>query len=349
MAIGFVGTGLISWAHAVGLQAMIRAGVIDAAVRCVYDVDSDRASVFAAMNEAAAVSGLAEVVAQCDAVWVCTPTAAHREAVEAAVAAGCGVFCEKPLAPDLAGAEALADRVARAGIPAQVGLVLRAAPVFRALRDLIVSEELGSPMTVIFRDDQYFPVQGMYQSTWRADVAMAGGGCLMEHSIHDLDILRFCLGDVAQVAATTANFSGHPGVEDLATVSLEFESGASAALVSVWHDILSRGSTRRVEVFCRRGMVWIDDAFVGPLHIETSEGTEVRPCPSPDWVRDLPLGNDDVGLAIRAYADADRAFLDARGEGRPCSPSFAEGVVAHRLVDAAYRSAQDGGVPITMR
>ena len=226
--------------------------------------------------------------------------------------------------------------------------MLRFAPVFRALRDLLASGELGAPMTAIFRDDQYFPVQGVYGSTWRGDVEVAGGGCLIEHSIHDLDILRFCLGEVTEVTGRTANFSGHEGVEDLATVSLRFASGASAELVSVWHDILSRGSTRRVEVFCRQGMAWLDNDFLGPLHVQTTAGTEVRPCPPPGWVRDLALGDDDIGLAISAYVEADRAFLDAVSSGRAPEPSFAEAVVAHRLVDAAYRSSAAGGTPVTM-
>jgi predicted dehydrogenase len=344
--IGFVGTGVIAWAHAIGLQAMIRDGVIDADVVAVHDLDDERASAFAAVNGAASVSSVGEVLERSDAVWVCTPTAAHGHVVEAAVAEHCAVFCEKPLAPDLVGAEALAAIVAGGGVPAQVGLVLRYAPVFRALRDVIASGELGEPMAAIFRDDQYFPVQGMYGSTWRGDVEVAGGGCLIEHSIHDVDILRFCLGEVSSVAAQTANFSGHAGVEDLATVSLQFESGACAELVSVWHDILSRGSTRRVEVFGRLGMAWLDNDFLGPLHVQTTEGIEVRPCPPPGWVRDLALGDDDIGVAISAYVEADRAFLDALSAGGVPAPSFADAVIDHRLVDAAYRSAAAGGGPI---
>jgi predicted dehydrogenase len=343
-----VGTGVIAWAHAIGLQAMIRADVLDAAVVAVHDLDDARAEGFAAVNGATAVASLAQVLDSCDALWVCTPTAAHRGAVEAAAARGLPVFCEKPLATDLAGAESLAATVAGWGVPAQVGLVLRSAPVFRALREVLASGELGTPMAAIFRDDQYFPVQGLYGSTWRGDVEVAGGGCLIEHSIHDLDILRFCLGEITEVTGGTTNFSGHVGVEDLATVSLRFASGASAELVSIWHDILSRGSTRRVEVFCREGMAWLEDDYLGPLHIETSRGTEVRPCPPPGWVRDLALGDDEVGLAVSAYVDADRAFLDAVSAGRPPQPSFAEAVVAHRLVDAAYRSSAAGGMPVAL-
>ncbi len=348
MRIGFVGTGVIAWAHAMGLQAMIRAQVLDATVVAVHDLDEERAAGFASVNGSTAVSSVAEVLERCDVVWVCTPTAAHRRVVEAAAGRGLAVFCEKPLAPDLAGAEALDAVVAGSGVPAQVGLVLRSAPVFRALRDVLASGELGAPMAAVFRDDQYFPVQGIYGSTWRGDVAVAGGGCLIEHSIHDLDILRFCLGEVTHVTGRTADFSGHEGVEDLATVSLRFASGACAELVSVWHDILSRGSTRRVEVFCRQGMVWLDNDFLGPLHIQTTGGIEVRPCPPSGWVHDLALGDDEIGLAVSAYVEADRAFLDAVSAGRAPQPSFAEAVVAHRLVDAAYRSSRAGGTPVAL-
>ena len=58
-------------------------------------------------------------------------------------------------------------------------------------------------------------------------------------------------------------------------------------------------------------MVWLDDEFRGPLHVQTSDGTEVRDCPSPPWVDALPLADDEVGLAVRAYVEADRGFIDA--------------------------------------
>jgi predicted dehydrogenase len=348
LRIGFAGTGLIAWAHGLGLQAMIDAGVIDADICVAFDRSEKRAQGFASAHGADVVGDLSELVARCDAVWVCTPTAAHRSAVDAALGAGRAVFCEKPLATDLSGAQSLVEAVSSAGVPAQSGLVLRSAPVFRALRDLVASGTLGRPMAAIFRDDQYFPIQGTYGSKWRADVSQAGGGCLIEHSIHDVDILRFCFGEVGVLSARTANFSGHDGIEDLAAVSLSFTSGLEADLTSVWHHILSRGSTRRIELFCEEGMVWLDDEFRGPLHVQTSDDISARPCPSPPWVDDLPLRNDEVGLAVRAYVEADRAFVDALAAGQPPAPTLGDALVAHRLVDAAYRSAAAGGTPITV-
>ena len=354
LRIGFVGAGLIAWAHGLGVKAMIEGGVLDASVVAVFDERARRAEGLAeAMtvgNEpAVAVTSAAEVAARCDALWVCTPTSAHRSAVDAALGAGCAVFCEKPLAPDLMSAAALTETVGASGVPSQCGLVLRSAPVFRALRELIADGSLGAPMAAVFRDDQYFPIRGTYASQWRADVSQAGGGCLIEHSIHDVDILRFCFGEVREVSARTANHAGHPGVEDLASVALSFDCGLEAQLTSVWHDIMSRGSTRRIEVFCREGMVRLSNEFRGPLHIQTSEGTEVRECPSPEWVDELPLADDEIGLALKAYVEADRAFAEAVVDGAPPEPGLDEALMAHRLVDAAYRSAAQGGGPVGVR
>jgi predicted dehydrogenase len=349
MRIGFVGTGLIAWAHALGIKAMIDGGVVDASIEAVFDPRDRRAHAFAETvggPGATVAADPGEVARRSDALWVCTPTSAHRAVVDAALAAGTPVFCEKPLDRDLAAAAALVDAVADAGVASQSGLVLRSAPVFRALRDLVQGGRLGAPMAAVFRDDQYFPIRGTYASEWRADVTQAGGGCLIEHSIHDVDILRFCFGEVGAVAARTANHAGHEGIEDLASVSLTFTSGLEAQLTSVWHDIMSRGSTRRIEVFCRDGMVWLDDEFRGPLHIQTSDGTDARVCPSPPWVDDLPLADDEVGLAVRAYVEADRGFLDALAAGRAPEPGLDVALEAHRLVDAAYRSAATGGEPV---
>ena len=98
-----------------------------------------------------------------------------------------------------------------------------------------------------------------------------------------------------------------------------------------------------MELFCHEGMVWLDDEFRGPLHVQTSAGSAVRTCPSPDWVDALPLADDEIGLAIRAYVEADRSFVDAVSAGTAPAPSLGEALVAHRLVDAAYQSASGGG------
>ena len=340
--IGIVGCGTIAQAHSRSLKAIIEAGLVDAAVVATYDIDAARAEAFARAHRADVASDAEALLDGVDAVWVCTPTSSHRALVWAAAQRGVAIFCEKPLAPTLAEAEALTHAAAAAGVPAQVGLVLRTSPVFVALREVVSSGRLGRPMAVSFRDDQFFPIQGHYGSTWRSDVSVAGAGTLLEHSIHDLDVLRHVLGEVTELTARTANYAGHEGIEDVAVVLLSFASGATASLVSVWHEVLTRPSGRRVEVFCERGLAWLDDDFSGPLHVETTAGLEVRPCPPPAWVTALRWPDDRTMILVSHYAEANRAFLDAIAAARAPQPGLEEGLLAHRLADAVYRSARQG-------
>jgi UDP-N-acetyl-2-amino-2-deoxyglucuronate dehydrogenase len=345
--IGIVGCGFIGEVHSYCLGRLAAADAVDARVTAAYDVDTGRAVALAARHGACAAADLAALVDGVDVVWVCTWTAAHAEAVEAAVACGRAVYCEKPLAPALAPAERVAAALTR--VPHQVGLVLRHAPVFAAAADAIAAGRYGRPLAAVFRDDQYFPVQGRYASGWRADAALAGGGTLLEHSIHDLDVLRWLLGDPTEVTARVESRFGHPGVDDTATVTLAFPDGAVATLTSVWHQILSRGSTRRLEVFCEDALLWTDDDCLGPLHVQTSAGEEVVAAALPDWMARAGVP-PEFAAGVAQYAEPARAFLTALardGAAARGHPDAVLALAAHRLVDDAYRAAETGR-PVTI-
>lgn len=343
--IGIVGCGFISQLHSRALKGIIKAGLVDAAVVATHDVDRGRAAACAAAHGAPLVAhDVTTLLEAVDAVWICTPTSSHRALVEEAAVAGVAIFCEKPLATTVADAEAMAAAVA--AVPSQVGLVLRTSPAYSALVELVQSGDLGRPMTAVFRDDQYLPNQGQYASSWRADVTIAGGGTLLEHSIHDLDVLRWLLGEVVSVSARTANFAGHPGIEDLAVATLVFESGAVATLTSAWHQILTRPSTRSLEVICERGIASVpSDEYEGPLHLLADAGNHVRTVERPQWVSDLPIDEPWLRYA-GAYAPQALEFLAAVAEGRTPAPGLDVAVAAHRLADAVYRSAALDGAPV---
>ncbi|MGI9600818.1 MAG: Gfo/Idh/MocA family protein, partial [Acidimicrobiales bacterium] len=182
--IGFIGTGFIAQLHAAMLGP-----VPDCHVGPVFDIDGARADEFADSTGGVAVASADAVITDCDAVIIATWTSEHPPAVQAAVAAGRPLLCEKPLAVDLATARDLTALVAESGVINQVGLVMRRSPAFRWLRHQVADAANGPLMNVVFRDDQYLPIQGQYGSDWRGDVARAGGGALLEHSIHDVDLL----------------------------------------------------------------------------------------------------------------------------------------------------------------
>ena len=351
LRIALIGCGHIGTVHSYALGQLARAGLVDAAITATFDPDHERAVQTAGHHDATAHDSLEAALADVDVAWICTWTAGHADAVDAAVARDLAVFCEKPLAPTIGGCRAIADSLR--GRPHQVGLVLRHAPVFAAFADAVASGRYGRPMAVVFRDDQYFPIQGMYGSTWRADVTKAGGGTLIEHSIHDLDVLQWILGPVRDVSAATAETFGYAGIEDVATLRCGFASGATATLTSVWHQVMSRPSTRRLELFCEDAMLWTEDDYLGPVHVETSAGHEEVVEDPPDWIDRLHTP-EVLAKSVAQYADPSKRFLDAlvaagaTGDGRRASgvigsPTVDEALAAHEVVDAAYRSAAAGG------
>lgn len=346
LRVGIVGCGFIGTAHSFALRGLVDAGLVDARVTHVCDHRRDQAEKAARAHGAEVAGDALELIEAVDVVWICTPTATHVELAEKAAAAGRAVLCEKPLGRHLGEAEAVAAALER--VAHRVGLVLRCAPVFRALREELASGRHGRVMTAVFRDDQWFPVGGMYGSTWRSDADQAGAGTLVEHSVHDVDLLRWLLGEPVRVGGLTANFARHPGVEDLAVVHVEFETGALASLTSIWHRIATRPSTRRLEVFCEDALLWLDDDNLGPLHVETSGGHDVVECPLPEWSSAFRVP-DEYRAALALYAAPAREFLDDLASGAaPRPPVAADALAAHRVVDAAYRSAELGGSPVSL-
>jgi len=349
--IGLVGCGHIGTVHAVALQQLARADLVDARLTATFDEDAKRAARVARHHGGEPAASLDALLDAVDVVWVCTWTSGHLAVVEAAADRGIAIFCEKPLATDLPGAARVAAALER--VPHQVGLVLRWSHVFRELGRRLASGAHGRVLTTVMRDDQYFPVQGMYGSTWRGDVAHAGGGTLIEHSIHDLDLLRFLHGDPREVSGRTASRFGYPGIEDTAVATLVYGDGSIAQLTSVWHQVLSRESSRRLEVFCDKAMLWTDDDNLGPLHVVTDDGEQVVDLDPPEWSTwfDLP---EIYRKPLAPYAEAAKAFLDGlacpasadeAGRPKPGYPSAADALAAHRIVELVYLSAGDGGVP----
>ncbi len=336
LRIGFLGAGLIATYHSKSLRrsgAEAAHGVVRAGV---YDPDRARTEAFAAAAGHHVCDSEDEVLDGCDAVYICTWTSEHPRQVSKAVERGLAIFCEKPLAVSTAAAEAMAAHVAGAGLTNQVGLVLRRSLAYNWAKHLIDDPAAGRVMTVVFRDDQFIPIQGHYASTWRADKALVGAGTLLEHSIHDVDMLRFLVGDIARVSANTANFHGHDGIEDVANATIAFAGGAIGTLTSVWHDNLARPSLRRVEVFCERRHIVIEgDDWYGPVSWIDSDGATGS------------LEGDALEAAALPLLDGsmnpDGEFVRAVVEGRSAHPDFATAVEAHRIVDAMYRSAAAGG------
>ncbi len=335
--IGFLGTGFIATYHSKSLKRgganIVRAGA--------YDPDIDRVKSFCAASGHVQCDSEDEVIASADAVYVCTWTSEHRRLVEKVIAAGKSVFCEKPLSPTLAEAKQLVEKVNASGVINQTGLVLRHAPSYLWARELITDPKAGRVMNVVFRDDQFIPIQSYYASDWRKDVNRAGAGTLLEHSIHDVDMLHFLIGDITDTSMRSHNFHGHLGIEDSVSATVQFANGAVGTLSSIWHDNLTRPSQRSVEVFCKnRTITMRGHEWFGPVEWHDSDGE------SGSLAGDELLARTEP-LAFGA-TNADVAFVQAVASQTQAFPDVNVALRAHMVVDAMYASAAQNGTNVSI-
>ena len=282
-----------------------------------------------------------------DAVMITSPTSTHRELVLATLQAGKALLCEKPLAPTFAEVRELCTAVAAAPVTAQVGFHSRFHPIVCALQQMVASAELGLPMGYTLRDDQYWPTGAMVpgHSSWRSERAQAGGGALLEHSIHAADIVCWLFGPPRRVWATTRAVFGYD-VEDVAAVTIEHASGVVGTMLSIFNGVRGR-EERRFEVFFEHGAVEATTDFI----VGACEDSYLvqRPDTAPE-LPDLEAMREEhftaLDLPRRDFVfytyPADRHWVQAVQADTPARPGFADALRAHTLVDAAYRSAETG-------
>ena len=344
LRLGLVGCGNNGQIHADGLRKLAEDGEIVAVGAA--DPSEDALGAVAQncpfqyfTDDPAEVIGDPEV----EAVMIASPTSTHRTLVLATLAAGKPLFCEKPLAPTFAEIQELCSAVTASGLTAQVGFHSRFHPLMNLLHDTVISGDLGHPMGYTLRDDQYWPTGDIVpgHSSWRSERAQAGGGALLEHSIHGADILCWLFGPARRVNAHSRSVFGYD-VEDVAALSIEHESGVIGTLLTIFNGVRGR-EERRLEVFFEHGAVELTTDFI----VGAPEDTYLvqrpdHPAERPD-LEDLRERHfAKLGLKRRDFLfftyPADRAWVHAVQNRQAASPGFEDALLAHALVEEAYRS-----------
>jgi myo-inositol 2-dehydrogenase / D-chiro-inositol 1-dehydrogenase len=336
VGIGIIGLGRIGQVHA---QTLAR-GVNGARLVAITDLDAALAEATAHRFGTVAVASMAELVARDDVegVIVCTPSGAHVAPVELVAASGKALFCEKPLASNLADHAHLAQIIDEASIVCMVGFNRRCDREFLDAQRLIAEGAIGTPTYLLGRLRDAFP-----PPMWVRDPAI-GGGLFIDMLIHDFDSVRMLLGqEVVKVFAQSANLvvdaGDIVGFADNCTVALEFDSGALGQLHSSMH--ASYGYDARTEVFGERGTLEI-----GSLRrFNVMLATEGKGITYPHTF--LPDGDIGHGM-LRwggSYESEMSVFADViRGDRR--SPVDHHDAVAAFCIAAAAQESQKRGQPV---
>lgn len=356
LRLGIIGTGNIGRAHLTALTSLKKTNLANFQITAVCDADSASARKAAKDFEIPTTyENYKELLTNrtIDVVYVCTPASKHTDIVKAAAKAGKAIYCDEPLAHSCPQARTLMAVTQDAKVPSGAGFILRFDPFILYAKKLLETHDFGKPMLAHIRTDHMYTDEYAKQHKWRGKSEIAGGGTLVEHSVHDIDILTWFLGPVKEVHAKVGFFAGR-GVEDIASLIMTHVDGSMSTLDSIWHSV-DRLNERYIEFFYENGFISITlesgerfleyhlkgqnpvriNAETADMHLLTQIGVNSN--------KDaLEIYGVLVDTINNRYAALSYAFLDAVKSGENPSPNFADAVAAHRIVDAAYESATKG-------
>jgi myo-inositol 2-dehydrogenase/D-chiro-inositol 1-dehydrogenase len=247
--VGLIGAGRIGRVHAENLAYRIPQVNLSA----VADVFLDAAEKCAADYQIPSVFQDPQAIfddENIDAVIICSSTDTHAQFISAAAAAGKHVFCEKPIALDLAVIDAALEAVDKNGVKLQLGFNRRFDPNFKQARDMVAAGKIGMPhiVHIISRDPSPPPV----------DYIKVSGGIFLDQTIHDFDMARFLIdSEVEEVYAIGGVMVdpaiGEAGDIDTAVVSLRYANGAIGTIDNSRRAVY--GYDQRIEVFGSEGTI----------------------------------------------------------------------------------------------
>jgi predicted dehydrogenase len=331
MRAGIIGTGAVAHKHARALQN-IGCGVTVCANR-----REEAGREFAARYGAAFAVTWQEVCRhpEVDFVDVCTFPEFRLEVVDLCAATGKHVLVEKPIATSLETAGRMIETARRGGILLGVVSQHRFDDASLFLGRAMAAGRLGKLLQCDcyvkwFRSAEYYrrPAKG----SWKTE----GGGALIGQAIHQVDLLRWLAGPVAEVAGMWQLGARHAiESEDVVNAVVRYSSGATGVLqaaTAFWP-----GYPERIELHGMKGSAVISGDKLIVWDVEDDGGE-----PAPVVTGSASGASDPMAISLEPFERQFRDFDDAVSTGRKPLVAGEQGYQALEVVDAVYRSCRTG-------
>ncbi len=208
-----------------------------------------------------------------NAIYVATPPQLHAEYAIKAMEAGKAVYVEKPMAVRYSECIAMNKKAVETGVPLFVAYYRRSLPYFLQIKNLLSAQSIGQVLFVNVnlwlpaRKDDLNPSN----LPWRVQSQISGGGYFYDMACHQLDLLDFFFGPIAEVTGVFANRAGLYPAEDVVSASMKFESGivASGAWCFTTYEPAKRDI---IEIIGTKGKITFSTFEFSPILLENTEG-----------------------------------------------------------------------------
>lgn len=336
---GIIGTGMIAHFHAKAIAAIPGAKLVGC-----YDRVPGRAAEFGKEYGCQGYEDFGAFLGNSDIqiVTICTPSGAHMEPAVEAAQAGKHILVEKPLEITLSRCDAIINAAAKAGV--QLGAILpsRFSAANLALKQAIDSGRfgkltMGDTYVKWWRTQQYYD-SGNWRGTWQLD----GGGAYMNQAIHNVDLLYWMMGDVAEVIGMTATLAHERiEVEDVGSAVVKFKNGAIGTLqatTSAWPGLL-----KKTEIHGTQGSAIIEQDDVLMWQFENEQPTDAALRESLAKKSGNTGGaSDPKAISFVGHQKQFEDFLAAVNSGKKPAIDGLEGRKSVEIILAIYESAWTG-------
>lgn len=322
MRLALIGCGLVGKKR---LKAFLGRGTLAFAV----DPDLGRAhEMISCAGQGQATSDWKTAVhsSQTDAVIVATPHDLLGPLALEAVKAGKHVLIEKPGASTGDALEAIQAVLKEGRVCVRIGFNHRYHPAFQKAREMIDSGELGPLMFVRARYGHGGRLG--YESEWRCNSKISGGGELIDQGVHLIDLARWFLGDFPVVEGHLATYYWPTAVEDNAFLSLRSSEGKTAWLHASWTEWKNLFS---FEIYAQKGKLQIE-GLGGSYGRQRLYCYKMLPEMGPPEILTWEYPEEDESWKLEM-----EAFFEDIRLGRPSAPGIEDGIAVLRIVENLYQ------------
>src|ERR1700685_561446 len=341
MKIGFgiVGCGMIANFHAKAIEH-----IRGARIAACTDSIAASAERFAAANHCTAYASVKEMVADpaVDIVTICTPSGSHKEPAVDAANAGKHVIVEKPLEITPKRWDAIINACRKNKVHLATIFPSRFSEANIAVKEAITSGRfgkltLGDAYVKWWRTQQYYDSGG-----WRGTWALDGGGAYMNQAIHNVDLLYWFMGEVAEVCGVTATLAHERiEVEDVGVAAVRFANGALGtieATTSVYPGLL-----KKTEIHGTQGSVIVeqDDILLWTFERPKAKDAVLRKRFA-QKTSGSGGASDPSAITYVGHTKQFKDFVSAIETGRKPLVDGEEGRKSVEIILAIYKSARTG-------
>lgn len=336
---GIVGCGMIANFHAKAIEHIRGAKI----VACTDSIPAS-AERFAAANKCKAYGTVKEMVADPNVhiVTICTPSGAHMEPAVAAANAGKHVIVEKPLEITLKRCDAIINACRKNKVLLATVFPSRFSDANLALKEAITQGRfgkltLGDSYVKWWRTQQYYDSGG-----WRGTWALDGGGAYMNQAIHNVDLLYWFMGDVAEVSGVTATLAHERiEVEDVGVAAVRFASGALGTIEATTSAF--PGLLKKTEIHGTTGSVIVeqDDVLLWSFEKKNAKDAAIRK-KFAQKVGGTGGASDPSAISYVGHMKQIQDFVTAIEKGRKPLVDGEEGRKSVEIILAIYKSSWTG-------